>query len=457
MGLSSIMHIGLTGMFAAGASMQTSSHNIANAGTPGFSRQRTITGSGRALNMAYGVLGSGTQVTDIRRQTDQFLISRQRQQMSLLTQYDTQGMALGNVEVIFGSVENNHLGDALTQFFSAWSSLATPPHSDTLRLDVLGSAERLVLDLNAMSQSLEDLAEDLDDQMTASVDEMNMLLSTVSDLNRQILLGESSQTSANDLRDQRDIVLARISSLTRTDVIERDDGTVDVIVSGRTLVTREYVQHLEVRYQESEGGRPGSARITVQNGRYDLELPPGKLLGLQCARDVQVVQNRERLDELARTLIERVNELHVQGRSDGGRGLIFFSGENAADIAINTALSENPSYIATSRTNLAGDADIASEIAALGQSGTDVSGGRSITELFTDLVVEIASDSASFRYRVDGQQQLVDTLTSRLESIRGVSMDEEAANIALYQNAYQANARVIAAVQEMFQSILTMV
>ena len=125
--------------------------------------------------------------------------------------------------------------------------------------------------------------------------------------------------------------------------------------------------------------------------------------------------------------------------------------------AINTALSENPSYIATSRTNLAGDADIASEIAALGQSGTDVSGGRSITELFTDLVVEIASDSASFRYRVDGQQQLVDTLTSRLESIRGVSMDEEAANIALYQNAYQANARVIAAVQEMFQSILTMV
>ena len=80
-----------------------------------------------------------------------------------------------------------------------------------------------------------------------------------------------------------------------------------------------------------------------------------------------------------------------------------------------------------------------------------------MTELFTALVIDVASDSAASRYRVDSQQQLVDTLSARLESVRGVSLDEEAANIALYQNAYQANARVIAAVQDMFDAILTMV
>jgi flagellar hook-associated protein 1 FlgK len=457
MGLSSIMHIGLTGMFAAGASMQTSSHNIANASTPGFSRQRTMTGSARAVNMSYGILGSGTQVTDIRRQTDQFLVDRQRYQSSLLSQYETQDMTLGNVETIFGSVDNNHLGDALTRFFSAWSSLATPPHNDTLRQDVLGSAERVVLDLQSMSQSLEDLARDMDDQMISGVDELNRLLTAVSDLNRQVLLGETSQHSANDLRDQRDQVLARVAELARTDVIERDDGTVDVIISGRTLVTREHVQHLEVRHDVSEDGRPGSARVTVQDGRYELKLPPGALLGYKTSRDDLVVDTRARLDDLARTLIERVNELHVQGRSDGGRGLIFFTGDSATTIGINSALVENPSYIATSRSNLPGDADIAQEIAELGQAGTDVADGRSMTELFTALVVDIASDSAASRYRVDGQQQMVDTLTSRLESVRGVSLDEEAANIALYQNAYQANARVIAAVQDMFEAILTMV
>ena len=277
------------------------------------------------------------------------------------------------------------------------------------------------------------------------------------DLNRQILLGESSHTSANDLRDQRDQILNRIASLARTDVIERSDGTVDVIISGRTLVTRQHVQQLDVTHDASEDGRPGSARVTVQNGRYELDLPAGELLGLQSSRDDLVVDTRGRLDELARTLIDRVNELHVQGRSDGGRGLIFFTGESASNIGISSALTENPSYIATSRSNLAGDADIAQEIAELGQSGTDVSGGRSMTELFTALVIDVASDSAASRYRVDSQQQLVDTLSARLESVRGVSLDEEAANIALYQNAYQANARVIAAVQDMFEAILTMV
>lgn len=457
MALSSIMHIGLTGMFAAEASMQTSSHNIANASTPGFTRQRAITASGYAVNRGYGMIGSGTQVMDVRRQTDAFLIGRQRDQMSLLSQYDTADMTLDSVETIFGSVENNHLGDALSRFFNSWSSLATPPHTDALRQDVLGSAERLVLDLQSMSNALDELAGDLDDQLNAGVDNMNMLLAAVADLNRQILTSESANASANDLRDQRDQILAQISILASTDVIERDDGTVDVIISGRTLVTRNHVEPLEIRYGEGDGERAGSARITVKDGRYDVEMAAGEMRGLQGARDEQVVQYRQQLDDLARTLIDRVNELHVQGRSDGGQGLIFFTGESAADIAINTALTENPSYIATSRSNLAGDADIAAEIAALGQSGTDVLDGRNMTELFTALVIEVASDSAASRYRVDGQQQMVDSLTARLESIRGVSLDEEAANIALYQNAYQANAKVIAAVQEMFESILTMV
>jgi len=457
MGLSSIMNIGLTGMFAASASLQTASHNIANASTPGFTRQRTLTGSALAVDTGYGLLGSGTQVMDISRQTDNFLVARQRDQMAMLSQYAAADSALATVETIFGSVENNHLGDALSQFFNAWSSLATPPHSDALRQDVLGSAERLALDLQSMSNSLDSLAGDIDDQMSAGVESLNSLMTTVADLNRQILMSESTQSSANDLRDQRDRLLAEISSLARTDVIERDDGTVDVIISGRTLVTRDHVELLEVQHEASDDGRPGSARITVKDGRYELVLPEGELLGLQQARDDQVVHSRRELDELARTLMERVNELHVQGHSDGGNGLCFFTGESAADIAVNTALVDNPAFIATSRSNLSGDADLAQEIAALGQSGTDVSGGRSMTELFTDLVVEIASESAASQYRVDGQQQMVESLTARLESVRGVSLDEEAANIALYQNAYQANARVIAAVQEMFESILTMV
>jgi len=457
MSLNSIMQIGLTGMFAAGASMQTSSHNIANANTPGFTRQRAITGSMRGMLTAYGVLGSGTEVMDIRRMTDQFLITHKRDQMALMNQFDTERMALQNVEVIFGSVDNNHLGEAMSQFFNAWSTLATPPHNEVLRMDVLGTAERLALDFNAMSSSLQDLGNDLDDRLVAGVNSLNTMLDNVADLNRQIVLGESSHSTANDLRDRRDILLASISQLVRADVIERGDGTVDVIIAGRTVVSHDHVQHLDVTYEDSGDFQRGTAKITVKDGRYNVDIGEGQLKGLMRAREVRVLGVRQQLDEMTKLLIDKVNEIHVQGLSHGGRGLQFFTGDSAATIAVNTQLVDNPEYIATSRSNLAGDKDIALEIAALGLSGTDVENNMSMTELFSALVVEIASDTAASAFRVEGQQQLVDSLDARLESIRGVSLDEEAANLALYQNVYQANARVISAVQEMFDSVLTMV
>ncbi len=457
MSLNSIMQIGLTGMFSAGASMQTSSHNIANANTPGFSRQRAITGSKQGMLTAYGVLGSGTEVMDIRRLTDQFLVTHHRDQMALMNQFDTESMALQSVEVIFGSVDNNHLGEAMTQFFNSWSTLATPPHNEVLRVDVLNTAERLALDFNAMSRSLEDLGNDLDDQLAVGVNRLNMMLDQVAAFNQQIVVGESSHSAANDLRDQRDILLADISKMARADVLERGDGSVDVIISGRTVVSRNHVQHLEVTHEESDELQRGSAKITVKGGRYDLDISEGQLKGLINARETQVLGARVRLDEMAKTLIDKVNEIHVQGLSDGGRGLMFFTGDSAATIAINTQLVDNPEYIATSRSNLSGDKDIALEIAALGQNGTDVANHMSMTELYSALIVEIASDTAASDFRVQSQQQLVDALDARLESVRGVSLDEEAANLALYQNVYQANARVITAVQEMFDSVLTMV
>ena len=457
MSLANIMQIGLTGMFAASASMQTSGHNIANAGTPGFSRQRTVTGSALGISSAYGVLGSGTQIVSINRQTDNFLVSQMRDQSSLLAQYDSESSALLSVEAIFGSVGNNHLGESMEAFFSAWSNLSSPPNNEILVQDVLGTAEILVMDLNAMDNSLMDLASDLDDQIAAGVSNMNQLLDSVAEYNRLIIMGESGDSSANDLRDQRDAVLSAISELANVETVERSDGTVDVILSGRTLVSRDNVEHLEVRYEEADGFEPGCAKVTVKNGRYDVTMSEGALSGLITARDDYVLGTREKLDKLTATLIEKVNALHVQGVSEGGSGLLFFTGSSASDIAVNRRIVDNPTYLATSRSNLSGDADIAGEIAALGQSTSDVDGGLSMTELFTALVVDLASETAGAEFRVEGQQELVESLDVRLESVRGVSLDEEAANIALYQNAYQANARVISAVQEMFESVLTMV
>lgn len=457
MSLNSIMRIGLSGMFAAGTSLQTTGHNIANASTAGYSRQRTLTGTQRGQALTYGVLGTGTMVLDVRRMTDEFLTGRLRAQDARLSQFDTVDMALGDVEAIFGSVENNHLGTAMSEFFNAWSSLATPPVSLTLQEHVADTADRLASDFRNMSASLDELSNDLDARLENGVGRLNALLTNVADLNRLIVMTESAATSANDLRDQRSLVLDEIAQLTQSEAIERDDGTVDVLIGGRTVVTREHVQALNISREDGDGSGAGRARVTTVAGGYAVEVGEGSLRGLIEARDEQVLHARERLDAVAAALIERVNALHAQGQTPGGSGVLFFTGDSAANIALNPALMADPTRVAASRSGLEGDTDLAREIAALGQSGTSVVDGQSLTELFNSLVLDLASRSAASGDRLSAQSQIVESLGTRLDSIRGVSLDEEAANLALFQNAYEANAKVIAMVQDMFDTILTMV
>ncbi|MBK9303254.1 MAG: flagellar hook-associated protein FlgK [bacterium] len=457
MSLNSIMRIGLSGMFAAGTSLQTTGHNIANASTVGYSRQRTLTGTQRGQSLTYGVLGTGTMVLDVRRMTDEFLTGRLRAQDARLSQFDTVDMALGDVEAIFGSVENNHLGTAMSEFFNAWSSLATPPVSLTLQEHVADTADRLASDFRDMSASLDELSNDLDARLENGVGRLNALLTNVAELNRLIVMTESTATSANDLRDQRSLVLDEIAQLTQSEAIERDDGTVDVLIGGRTVVTREHVQALTISREDGDGSGAGRARVTTVAGGYDVEVGEGSLQGLLEARDEQVLHARTRLDAVAAALIERVNALHAQGQTPGGSGVLFFTGDSAANIALNPALMTDPTRVAASRSGLEGDTDLAREIAALGQSGTSVVNGQSLTEMFNSLVLDLASRSAASGDRLSAQTQIVESLGTRLDSIRGVSLDEEAANLALFQNAYEANAKVIAMVQDMFDTILTMV
>lgn len=457
MSLNSIMRIGLSGMFAAGTSLQTTGHNIANASTVGYSRQRTLTGTQRGQSLTYGVLGTGTMVLDVRRMTDEFLTGRLRAQDARLSQFDTVDMALGDVEAIFGSVENNHLGTAMSEFFNAWSSLATPPVSLTLQEHVADTADRLASDFRDMSASLDELSTDLDARLENGVGRLNALLTNVAELNRLIVMTESTATSANDLRDQRSLVLDEIAQLSQSEAIERDDGTVDVLIGGRTVVTREHAQALTISREDGDGSGAGRARVTTVAGGYDVEVGEGSLQGLIEARDEQVLHARERLDAVAAALIERVNALHAQGQTPGGSGVLFFTGDSAANIALNPALMTDPTRVAASRSGLEGDTDLAREIAALGQSGTSVVNGQSLTEMFNSLVLDLASRSAASGDRLSAQTQIVESLGTRLDAIRGVSLDEEAANLALFQNAYEANAKVIAMVQDMFDTILTMV
>lgn len=442
-------------MYLARLALQTVSHNIANANTPGFSRQEVLVTARLPQQLAYGSLGRGAQVDRIRRLTDAFLQQKQRTQEARLASYGQVDSSLGEIEAIFGSVSNDHLGTSLGAFFDAWSDLGTPPFDNSLKQAVVSSAQRLVTDIKSTASSLNDLEKSMNDGLSHEIDNLNSLLRQVGDLNRQILYVETSQGDANDLRDQREALILEVSKLTKVSVLERDDGTVDLVLKGRTIVTRGEVELLQLQRDATATGE--TASIVTASGQMPVTLDEGKLQGMITARDDHIREARARLDDLAANLIERVNALHTQGRTASSSGILFFTGDSASNIALNNTIVDNSNLVATSRSGLEGDNDIAQEIAALASQPLGAEGSQSLMDRYNALIVDMASQRSSFQFLLQNQQNVVDTLAGRLDSVRGVSLDEEGANLVRYQNAYEAAARVVTAASDMFQTLLDMV
>lgn len=451
--LASIMDSSLSAMFSAQAGLATTSHNIANAGTPGYTRQSLLLAARQPLHLPFGSIGRGVDVVSVRRAQDSFLLNTLRSQQSRLAAYTSIDSALYEVEQILGSIDNDHLGSALNEFFGAWSDLATPPADSALKQQVISKALSLVTDFHAISASLDDLERNIEAQVQEEVTVLNNQLAQIAQLNSQVMSAELGGQPANDLRDQRDYLVNQLSSIASAQVIERSDGSLDVVLNGRTVVTRGDHQALTTTYRETS---QGYRMVVVTDGTYnEVLLPEGRLNGLLSSRDELVTNVRGQLDGVAQMLIDSVNALHVQGSTGDSSGLMFFTGTNMHTIAVNPALVDNPMLVATSRSAEAGDADIAMAIAALADSSA-LGSGLTISDRYRGVLIDLASKRHSYEFLVENQMRGVMAVESKIASVTGVSIDEEAGNMVRYQNTYSAAAKLISTVQSLYESLLQM-
>ncbi len=454
-GLSSIMDTSLSALLAAQAGLATSGHNIANANTPGYNRQDVVFGTRQPRILPYGSIGRGVEVQGIRRIQDEFLLGNLRSQAARLNSYASVDTTLYDIEGVLGSVDNDHLGNALNKFFAAWNDLAQPPFSLGLKEGVLTAARTLVDDFHAIDDALGQIEDDLNRNIQAEIDNLNRLLTGVGDMNRQVMSAETNGQPANDLRDQRDLLVTRIAELAEVTVLNRDDGSQDIILAGRTMVARDHVTLLE--------GTPAAAGsgyrldVVTAASQQAVTLSEGRLQGLLNSRDIHLDQVRSQLDTVAAQLVAEVNALHTQGTTVAGSGIAFFTGSTMRDIAVNSAVADNPGLVARGRTGADGDNELALAIADLADNGRLRPDNRSVGESYRVLVLEIAGQRNSHDFMVENQQSVVASLSARMASISGVSLDEEGANLVRYQNSYNAAAKVIATVQEMYDTLLNMV
>ncbi len=568
------LDIGVSALRAAQQLLNTAAHNVANANTPGYSRQRvSIVESPPYTFPAFnrsglpGQVGSGVTVQAITRVRDAFLDLQVQAQTSLKGEWDTRQQALAKVEAVFPEPSDSGLGNTISKFWNAWQDVASDPTSTAARTALTEQAASLAMQVNRDSTQLKMISSGIDSQIGQQIQTVNDLAKQIAALNGQIQRVTITGDHANDLMDQREQLLEQLSAIVPSYAITQSDGSLSVLVGGTDLVSNVYSRAMVGQTD------PVTGHMTpVWADGSAVALPSGQLKALLAVRDSDVAGYLGQLDSLAKGIADATNALHQRGiDANGNAGLPIFTyhaGNEAGTLAVNPTVAADPRLIAAAASPGApGDSSVAGLIADLrnarsysaGVAGTDVVGGMNLTtntparlmvvaasgaapqtytfsgagssltltgadgssqtinvanmaangtqilnfdqlgikltvnagatgkaaadmvsdlttaghntlvaaslfvpsqttsNFFAGLVGKIGTASAQSAEMSKNQQLVVDQLTTRVQEVSGVSLDEEATDMIRFQHAYQAAARVITTMDEMLNTLINQV
>jgi flagellar hook-associated protein FlgK len=300
--------IGVSGMAAGQAGLAVIGQNIANASTRGYHRQR-VELAGLTLD---GRTGLGVGVQTVSRAESPFLwaaiLTANGESARVVARLDSQRQAQGVFAPGAGSV-----GDLMDRFFNELELLTTRPEDPTQRRLVLSAASTLAGRFNAAAADLDHQRSDLRDLAAQTVGQINDLTPRIADLNARIVVVEAGGQPANDLRDQRDLLIDRLSQLVDVRTQVQPGGVMNVIGPGGGLVVGTVAQTLAVSTDAA-----GNLVMTSAGSTTPLAVRGGQLGGIVEEHNRVIPEYQSRLDTLARTLIQQVNAIHATGLNANG-------------------------------------------------------------------------------------------------------------------------------------------
>lgn len=422
--------------------------NIANAGTAGYSR-RVLVGETVGLTVGAAVwsrsdqAGAGVRVGAVQRSVDVFLDARSRVENGRLASVEVRAGVLERIERAVGEPSESGLQEALSQMWSAWSTLAQDPDGDAARQQVLAAASSVASGLNGLARAVDQEWTSHRAGLDAAVSEVNTAASAVADLNRDIRLATASGTDTNTLLDQRDLLLGELAALTGATVTFNDDATADVVVDGVALVTGQDAFAMTVT---GSADMAGSDPVGVQIGGSPVALTGGVTGGAVQALTSVLPGLRDGLDVVAVSVAGAVNAVHSGGYDRSGTlGGDFFTGTTAGTIAV--AVTDLDRVAANgSPTSL--DGANAAALAALAETadGPD--------QAYRTFVSGLATDAAATNRSVLTQATLVGSVDGARMSLSGVDTDEEMVLLVAHQRAYEAAARVMTTLDAVLDTLI---
>lgn len=486
------LEISRKGLFISQKGLDVTGHNIANANTPGYTRQRLVTSSiepavsnGIFTYTSKGQVGGGVEVQELSQIRDKFLDMQYRRENSKKGEWMAKTDALQYMEDVFREPSDAGLNAVLADFFSDIQEMAKNPESKEIRTLVRQDAIKLTETLHHYYDQLVQLQMEQDTAIDITVNEINDIIRNIRDLNEQIFKFEVGGETANDLRDQRNLLVDRLSELIKIDYYETPDKRFRIDINGMPLVDHTNYQTLEtVKNVKNPAGDdlPELYSIKWSGTNMDVPIKGGKLKGYLDIRDGSTPDRMgipyfiDQLNDFARALVTEFNRIHTEGYTlpEGDNpsrdGVEFFTHNKGTPVDLDLVTAKNITLsqdILDSVYNIAasaqqvdkddpnkpGDNEIALRLAGL-RNARDlpiVGGFEDFTKmLIADLAVE-ASHSVKM---LEGQEILTDSLNINRLSVSGVSLDEEMTMVIQYMHAYAASARAISAMDEALEVLI---
>jgi flagellar hook-associated protein 1 len=458
--LTSLLDISRQSIMANQAALNITANNVANQNTPGYTRQVATWQTGDSVLINGLAIGSGASVTAVS-QRDRVLEQRVQQQTQIHSQSTALSRALSQIESIFGlsssstSAASTALGSAIDGFFNSFSSLAASPTDAATRQTVLSAASGLAGAFNSAASRFSAVSSSLNQQVTTIVSQVNSLTSTIASLNQKIAsLGPNAD--AGTLEDQRQQAITQLSQYIGLDQISTENNgitltTTDgaVLVSGNTA------------YAMTTSNVSGTTHILAgaTGAQQDITtLTGGQLGGILDARDQQIPAYMNQLDQLSYaigTAVNQQNQLGLDGNGNAGAAIFNLPSSASGAAASISVATTDPQALAAASTS-EGTSGSSNATALNNLATSNLLSGETASGFLAAFLGQLGSAASTASTDSTAEQASLTQLTTQLNSLSGVSLDEEAANLTQYQRAYEAASKVFTIVDELMANAINL-
>lgn len=454
------------GLAAATAGLNVTGQNVANAGTAGYTRQRLdVSAAPAPARVGLGALtasgaGQGVNVDAVSRAADEMLDTRVRSTAANAGYTVARAETLLNIEAIMAEPGDRGVSARLDSFYAAWQDVANNPAEAAPSGVLLQESAALASQLRDSYGALEEAYTRGYTNLTSMAATLNSAASEVAELNGAIRSTLASGGSANELMDRRSQLAGQIASLAGGSVRDSGNGMVEVLVGGNALVSGERAYRLTAEGSRTLDGAAANPARLEWEGRSirTVALSSGEAAGtISVLTPANAAGSGGAIAEAAASynaftdqLVNTVNTIHRSGQSGDGRtGLDFFTVTPGVPSARGLGVITNPADIASRTPGTGGhNGSTADSIAQL-RVGTGTA-----AQTWRSFVTRVGADSAAALSSGLQAEAMAANASAQQISGASVSLDEESMNLISYQHAYQANARVMSAIDEMLETLI---